>query len=149
MPQLDPSTFIPQLFWLAITFGVLYFLMARLALPKIIDTIEGRNAQIARDISAAEKMRQECQQLEIAHKAILAEAREKATAYLKGERIKIEAQLAEQTKSFASDMQSKLLATEADIAIARAKGMTEAKNLSREIASAVLTRLTTLNTQEK
>lgn len=142
MPQLDPTTFIPQLFWLAVTFGVLYFVMARLALPRVIDTIEGRNAQIAQDISAAEKIRKECQELEIAHKTLLTEAREKAATFLKEERAQIESQLTEQTKSFANDMQSKLRAAETNIATVRSLGIAEAKNLSTEISDAILTRLT-------
>ncbi|HHI81664.1 MAG TPA: F0F1 ATP synthase subunit B', partial [Rhizobiales bacterium] len=42
MPQLDTSTFMPQLVWLAITFFVLYVIMTRLALPRIGGAIEQR-----------------------------------------------------------------------------------------------------------
>ena len=37
MPQFDPSTFGPQLFWLLVTFVTLYLLMSRLVLPRITD----------------------------------------------------------------------------------------------------------------
>ena len=59
MPQLNPLDWAPQLIWLVITFGILYLLMKRVALPKIGSVIETRHARIASDLEAADKLRRE------------------------------------------------------------------------------------------
>ena len=50
MPQLDYHSFAPQLVWLAIAFLALYFVMSRLAIPAISDTVERRQAKIQGDL---------------------------------------------------------------------------------------------------
>jgi len=141
MPQFDPSTFAPQLVWLAITFGVLYAVMARFALPKVTDALEGRKHRIEGDIAAAENMRRESEALDRTYRAKLAEARAKAAAMLKAERAKIEARLSLRSKAFAAEIAAKLAAAEQSIAAARAKGLSEAERVSDEIASAIVERL--------
>ena len=46
MPQLDPSTFVAQLFWLVLSFVILYLLMWRVALPKVADVLQERQERI-------------------------------------------------------------------------------------------------------
>ena len=53
MPQLDPSTFASQLFWLAVTFGLFLLIVWRVALPKIGRVLEDRRERIERDIARA------------------------------------------------------------------------------------------------
>ena len=53
MPQLEVSTFIPQLFWLAVMFGLLYLLMATIGLPRLGGIIEARRQRIDDDLSQA------------------------------------------------------------------------------------------------
>src|SRR6185295_10935420 len=63
MPQLDPSSFAPQLVWLAIAFLALYLVMSRLAVPAISDTIDRRQAKIQGDLDAAEKANEDTRSL--------------------------------------------------------------------------------------
>ena len=58
MPQLDPEFWISQIFWLIITFGTLYIVLAKLILPKISTNLETRKSQIQENIEAAEKQRE-------------------------------------------------------------------------------------------
>ena len=58
MPQLNPEFWISQIFWLTLTFGVLYFVLSRLILPKISANLELRKSQIQENIEAAEKQRE-------------------------------------------------------------------------------------------
>ena len=58
MPQLNPEFWISQIFWLTITFGILYIILSKLILPKISLNLELRRSQIQDNIEAAEKQRE-------------------------------------------------------------------------------------------
>ena len=55
MPQLDFSTFLPQIFWLLISLSFLYIVLSRYALPRVSDVIEERKDIIAQDIDSAKE----------------------------------------------------------------------------------------------
>ena len=58
MPQLNPEFWVSQIFWLTITFGILYLILSKLILPKISANLELRKSQIQENIEAAEKQRE-------------------------------------------------------------------------------------------
>ena len=58
MPQLNPEFWISQIFWLTITFGILYVVLSKLILPKISSNLESRKSQIQENIEVAEKQRE-------------------------------------------------------------------------------------------
>ena len=57
MPQLNPEFWISQIFWLTLTFGILYIVLSKLILPKISANLELRKSQIQENIEAADKQR--------------------------------------------------------------------------------------------
>ena len=59
MPQLDPEFWVSQIFWLVITFGILYLALSKLILPKISDNLETRKSQVLDNLELAEKQRNE------------------------------------------------------------------------------------------
>tara|TARA_B100000579_G_C22489939_1_gene691953 strand:- start:129 stop:707 length:579 start_codon:yes stop_codon:yes gene_type:complete len=59
MPQLDPEFWFSQIFWLVITFGILYLILSKIILPKISDNLEIRKSQILENLELAEKQRKE------------------------------------------------------------------------------------------
>ena len=61
MPQLNPEFWISQIFWLTLTFGILYIILSKLILPKISANLELRKSQIQENIEAAEKQRESCE----------------------------------------------------------------------------------------
>jgi F-type H+-transporting ATPase subunit b len=57
MPQLNPEFWISQIFWLTLTFGILYIVLSKLILPKISANLEMRKSQIQENVEAADKQR--------------------------------------------------------------------------------------------
>ena len=98
MPQLNPEFWVSQIFWLTLTFGILYVVLSKLILPKISANLELRKSQIQENIEAAEKQREDSETKlkdyddiisisKLKAKNIFKEAREKAIKdiYLKSE----------------------------------------------------------------
>ena len=46
MPQLNPEFWVSQIFWLLLTFGILYIVLSKFILPKISSNLEARKSQI-------------------------------------------------------------------------------------------------------
>ena len=59
MPQLNPEFWVSQIFWLILTFGILYGILSKFILPKISANLESRKTQISDNIEAADRQRKE------------------------------------------------------------------------------------------
>jgi len=89
MPQLNPEFWISQIFWLTITFGILYVVLSKLILPKISANLEIRRSQILENIEAAEKQRKESELKIEEYKKIIQNSKNEAKNYLYQARIKV------------------------------------------------------------
>ena len=80
MPQLDTTTFVGQIFWLIVTFLALYWVMSKVALPRVGDVIANRATKIASDLDQAAKLKAQAEEVSAAYQKALADARAQATA---------------------------------------------------------------------
>lgn len=80
MPQINqlPLIFWSQLFWLAVVFGIIFFVIGRGMLPKIQGTVELRDAKIAEDLERAQTARSEAEATEAEWRARMDTARAEA-----------------------------------------------------------------------
>ena len=109
MPQLNPEFWISQIFWLTLTFGILFVILSKLILPKISANLELRKSQIQENIEAAEKQRQnseaklkEYEDIVLKSKLdaqnIFKEAREKALKDINAKKETLDKQIDEEIK---------------------------------------------------
>jgi F-type H+-transporting ATPase subunit b len=78
MPQLEFSTYLPQFFWLVITFSALYLIMWKIAVPSITVTLENRQKRIEDNLEKAAKAKQEAEKSISAYENLIREARAEA-----------------------------------------------------------------------
>ena len=109
MPQLNPEFWISQIFWLTLTFGILYVVLSKLILPKISANLELRKSQIQENIEAAEKQRKSSEsklkeyediilKSKLEAKNIFKEAREKVLKNINSKREILDKQIDEEIK---------------------------------------------------
>jgi len=89
MPQLNPEFWVSQIFWLTITFGILYVVLSKLILPKISVNLELRKSQILENIEAAEKQREESELKTAEYEKIVQSSKDEAKKYFKQTREKL------------------------------------------------------------
>ncbi len=82
MPQLDPTWFASQLFWLVVTFLALYTILSRLVLPPLLEVMARRASTVEGDISTAQSLKSQAEQARLDYERAFAEARGKAQALI-------------------------------------------------------------------
>ena len=109
MPQLNPEFWVSQIFWLILTFGILYVVLSKLILPKISKNLELRKSQIQENIEATEKQRESSesklkeydnivQKSKVEAKNIFKDAREKVLKDINSKKEVLETQIDEEIK---------------------------------------------------
>lgn len=93
MPQLDFSTFPNQIFWLVVALVVLYFILSRVALPRIGSVLAERTGTITNDIAAAETFKQQAAEAEAAYHQALDDARAAAARVVAESKAEIQKEL--------------------------------------------------------
>ena len=89
MPQLNPEFWVSQIFWLTLTFGILYIVLSKIILPKISANLELRKSQIQENIEAAERQRQDSESKLKEYEDIILKSKSEAKNIFKEAREKI------------------------------------------------------------
>ncbi len=141
LPQLDSSTFAPQIFWALVLFAVLYWLMSRVALPKVGDLLEERRNRIEGDLERAEQLRTETKSVVEAYEAKLAAARGKAGEVIAEVTQETQAEVNARLAEVGVALARKVEAAEQRIANARAEALGDVEAIAADIAGAAVQQL--------
>lgn len=141
LPQFDPSSFPSQIFWLAVFFGGLYWLMDGYFLPRIGATIEERRDRIADDLDQAAEFRQQAEDAEKAYNQALADASARAQAIAAETRENVSAEIAELADEAAETSAANLAEAEARIAAMKADASQKVREAAIETTRSVIAAL--------
>lgn len=140
-PPFEASTFPSQLFWLAITFGLLYVLMSRVALPRVGSILEQRREAIDGALRAANAAQKEAEEQANALEAALVKARASAQGIAGEARDKSSKEIEARRTAVEKDLSAKLSAAEARIAETKTKAMGNVEGIAKDAVSAILEQL--------
>lgn len=141
MPQLDPTFFGSQLFWLAVSFVVFYFLMSKLALPRVASVLQQREDKIQGDLDAAARARDEAKAALAHYEKSIADAR--AAAQLANRAAADAASAASNARlaEIGARIGGEIAAAEGRIAEAHTAAMGNIRSMAVEVAQAAFAKL--------
>lgn len=148
-PPFDATYFPGQLLWLAITFGALYLIMSRVALPRIGSILETRRTRIEGDLREAERLRQETEKAAAAYEEALAEARRNAGVIAEETRASIKADIDGRRADVEAGLASRMAEAEARITADKNAVLANVGSIAAETAQALVAQLTGSVTPEQ
>ncbi|MEO0791846.1 MAG: F0F1 ATP synthase subunit B [Pseudomonadota bacterium] len=150
LPQLDPSSYPSQLFWLAITYGLLYLALSRFILPRIGRALDKRRERIQKDIDQAQQLKSQTDEAIATYEKRLGDARGKASAMAKETRDKLAAETDAERSSVEQQVAAKVAEAEQRIATMKASALSEVTTISRDTAGDIVSKLVgaTVSTDE-
>jgi F-type H+-transporting ATPase subunit b len=141
-PPFASETFASQLLWFAIAFGLLYYVMSRVALPRVGAIMESRSQRIAADLADAERLRAESEAAGGAYEKSLADARAKAKAIAQEMREALTAESEARRKALELELHERLSVAETTIGARTTEAMGSVRGIAADTASAIVERLT-------
>lgn len=141
MPQLCFDWWGNQIFWLVITLLVIFFVLSRIALPRIASVLAERQGTITNDIAAAEDLKRKAEEAEAAYEKALADARAEAQAIAAKTRDDIKADLADAMAKADEEISAKAVESEKAIAEIRASAMSNVEVVAKDTAEAIVAAL--------
>jgi F-type H+-transporting ATPase subunit b len=133
---------VSQIFWLIVTFAVLYVFVAFVFLPKIRRAVESRDGAIKADVAKAAELSSKADASVKQFEAQIAEARARARDTASKAKAEADAKTSAQTAKVEADLNTRLAAAEASIAQTRSKAMANVAAVAEDAAAAIAEKLT-------
>jgi F-type H+-transporting ATPase subunit b len=137
-PPFDSTTFPSQLLWLAITFGIFYYLMSKVALPRIGSVLEDRRDRIEGDLAEAERLKRETDEAIASYEQALADARQKAHGIAQETRDKLNRGVEDKRAKAEANLNDKLGKAEERIAGIKTAALAQVSDIAVETTGALV-----------
>lgn len=141
-PPFQSETFASQLIWLAITFGVLYYLADKVIVPRLGAILADRASRIGGDLNEAAAMKAKAEEAVAAYEKSLAEARGKSQAIAQEARDAVNAKSEARRKAVEADLSTKLVEAERKIVAMKTSAMGNVSTIAADAAATIVTKLT-------
>ena len=138
MPQLDFATFGNQIFWLLVVLAVIYWVLSRIALPRIGGVITDRQGAITGDLMAAEEFKLKAKEAEAAYDKALADARTEAQKIVAANKAEIQKELNAAIAHADSEIAARAAESEKRIGEIRASAVEDARSVARDVTAALV-----------
>jgi F-type H+-transporting ATPase subunit b len=141
-PPFNSANF-PSLFiWFALSFGLLYLMMSRVALPRVAGIFEARHHKMNADILAAHAKRKEADQAAADYQKTLTDARTNAQALAQETHNRLAADADAKRHALEAELSARLTAAEKQIEETKAKAMASVGQIAQETATAIVEHIT-------
>jgi len=143
LPQFAFETWTSQIFWLVITFGLLYFVLSRFILPKIDQGLTNRGDRIADDLNDAARMNSEAQQAELDYEQAVSDAKAKGHNISETTRKSVEAEIEAEAAESELEFSRKQADADARIAAIKSQALSNIDDVAADSVQAIIEKFTT------
>ena len=141
MPQLNPEFWISQIFWLIITFGILFIVLTKVILPKISDNLETRKSQILENIETADRQKEESQKKIEEYEKIILDSKLKAKSYFNEAREKILDDINKKRAALEKDLDEEISEVEKELSDLKNKSGEKINKIAAETSAELIKEL--------
>lgn len=138
MPQLDVTTFANQIFWLALTLLLIWWVLSRIALPRIGGVLADRSNAISGDLGSAEEFKRKARDAEAAYDRALAEARGQAQGIVAEQKAAMQAEIDRAVAHADAEIAARTSESERRIGEIRASSMNDARSVARDVTAEIV-----------
>jgi F-type H+-transporting ATPase subunit b len=141
MPQLDPTWFASQLFWLAISFALLYLVVSTFIGPRVGSVLEAREKAITEAITLAEQFKREANETKGNFESVIVEAKAKAAQIMTDAQAEVAKKAAAANDKLSGELESKLIAHDAELRKAAVRAQAGIEAAAADLAKAMAEQL--------
>ena len=138
MPQLDPTYWASQAFWLILIFTALYLALSNLFIPKIKDNIDSRENKIKDDLDEAQKLKNLAEQKLKDYVQSIDTAKKEVQKIIFESKNQLNLQIQSKKKQFEKEIENEIRAAEQEIEGLKKESLVNISMISEEMASKVI-----------
>ena len=138
MPQLDPTYWASQAFWLILVFTILYISIARFYLPKIKENLDNRENKIKEDLDAANKFKNLSELKLQEYEKILEHSKKEVIKIHLESKNKLDKDIQAKKSIIEKEIEAEITKAQKEIAELKKNSISDIQNISKEIASNII-----------
>lgn len=146
LPQLDFSTYSPQIFWMAVIFAILFLVMSKKVLPDIGGVVNGRDTMIRSNLDEAEALKKQAEAIQAAYEKSLEQSRAEAMKAVQDVEAAAKKKMADQIEALRKKADVETKAAEERVLKQKDKSMGDMAQVAAEVASVAAEKITGIGT---
>ena len=138
MPQLDPTYWASQAFWLILIFTLLYLALSKLFIPKIKESIDDRENKIKDDLDETQKIKKLAEQKLKEYELYIDDTKKEVQKIIFESKKKLNLEIQVKKKKFEKEIELEIKNAEKEIKILKTDSLKNISTISEEMASKVI-----------
>jgi len=138
MPQLDPTYWASQAFWLILVFTILYLSIAKFYLPKIKNNLDNRENKIKEDLDAANKFKDVSESKLKEYEKILENSKKEVIKILLESKSKLDKDIQTKKSNMEKEIENEISKAQEEITELKKNSISDIQNISKDIASNII-----------
>lgn len=135
LPQFNSEWFASQIFWLAVTFVILYVFFGRYALPRVEAGIHYRQKKIQHNLDQANELSAQAKAVRETYERNMLLAKNRATDAMRQADTQLKAKVSDMLYSYRTKFTQEIARTENELLSLRSKLQAEMQEVAAEIAA--------------